>query len=179
MLWPTIILSHLAGVGGDGWTVDYIQYTEGPRTTVQGVARQYFKQDTTSVCLDYTFDIPEGHLAGGVISSQPGQPMLPFEYERHADGVQIQWCNEVSSLQTLPCQVPRFFQFYVIQTEYDPDDLAKPMSEWRNAERVWERNLDGAVHGDAHSTAHEGWEAQAGTGDREEQSERSHAGYVC
>jgi len=163
MLWPTVILSHLSGLGGDGWTVDYIQFTEGPRTTVQGVARQYFDQDTSSVCLDYTFDIPEGRLAGAVISSEPGEPTLPFEYEHHADGVQIKWCNDVSAAQILPCQVPRFFQFYVIQAEFDPDDLVKLLGEWGHEDSVWDLDLDGDVDGEDLAIALGGWKSNEGT----------------
>ena len=62
----------------DKSTIDYIVYTDGPRTVYEGTAKLKWDENTTA-CVEYTFDHVPGRLAGSSISSKPGQPMLPFD----------------------------------------------------------------------------------------------------
>ena len=125
----------------------YTQTPEGPRTKIEGVARLTF-DDSRAACLDEIIEIPEGRLAGPVISSNPGMPLLPFDsIDQDGKELRITWCITPSSLQTLPVACPRYFTFYVVKESFDADDLGKLIGEWGSAGSFWDLNLDGTVDG--------------------------------
>tara|TARA_R110000824_G_scaffold60078_1_gene160959 strand:- start:310 stop:795 length:486 start_codon:yes stop_codon:yes gene_type:complete len=131
----------------DPWTVEYVSFVEGPRTVYEGTVRLLYDENTVSR-VDFTFDVVPGRLAGPSISSDPGQPMLPFDEVRVFDGeVYINWERSRSDLQPNPVECPRYFKFYVIKQEFDADDLAELLSEWGEQGSVWDLNGDNIVDG--------------------------------
>lgn len=156
-----MILSVSTGISQDPWTVEYVTYEEGPRTTYQGTVRLRF-EDHSTVCMTHCWEIPEGRLVGSAISSNPGQPMLPFDsWELTGNELRITWCRTPASNQHVPVQSPRNFKFSVIKTTFDGDDLGNLLADWgppvvidvpwpeNNYTYVspWDLNLDTIVDG--------------------------------
>lgn len=154
-------LSIAAGSSQDPWTIEYVTYEEGPKTVYEGTVRLNF-QDYSTVCMTYCWEIPEGRLVGSAISSDPGQPMLPFDsWELTGNELRITWCRTPSSRQQLPVQSPRHFKFAVIKTTFDGDDLGKLLADWGPPVVIdapwpeqdytyvspWDLNLDTVVDG--------------------------------
>ena len=130
--------------------IEYTVQTTGPRTVVQGTARLHFNEDHYTDCLQHTFEPIKGRLGGPVLSCQPGQPMLPFDTVTHIDGqVTVEWCRTVgiTVIQSVPCETPAHFSFYVIKDSYTPEDLSELLSAWGEIDSVWDLNLDGTVDG--------------------------------
>tara|TARA_R100000664_G_C2677784_1_gene87088 strand:+ start:256 stop:636 length:381 start_codon:yes stop_codon:yes gene_type:complete len=82
--------------------------------------------------MSYCFDVPEGKLTGASISSNPGQPMLPFDWYDYREGeLEIVWCSPpISPNQFLPVYTPRNFSFHIIKTTFNADDLSQLLSDW-------------------------------------------------
>tara|TARA_Y100001938_G_scaffold149008_1_gene234466 strand:+ start:304 stop:684 length:381 start_codon:yes stop_codon:yes gene_type:complete len=82
--------------------------------------------------MSYCFDVPEGKLTGASISSDPGQPMLPFDWYDYREGeLEIVWCSPpISPNQFLPVYTPRNFSFHIIKTTFNADDLSQLLSDW-------------------------------------------------
>ena len=151
----------------DEWSVDYEIYEEGPRTIYKGTARLYADEENLFPCFSYCFDIPKGRLSGPRISSESNQPMIPFDWwENTEEGIEVFWCRESlplnpltgEDLQTYPVQIPRNFEFYIIKTEFDGDDLSKMLDSWLDEDSVWDLNGDGIVDGADLSVLLSGWE---------------------
>lgn len=158
-IWIIATAAFLFGAADES-TIDYDIVNEGPRVKVEGIANLQFTESQGRPCLLHTFSVPEGRLAGPVISSDPGQPMLRFdEVWRDSDGLTIQWCETIGGVQTLPCWLPRYFVFYVIRTEFGPDDVPKLLSEWGDVGSAWDLNNDGTVDGADLAILLAGWKA--------------------
>jgi|TARA_Y100001938_G_C8073616_1_gene424616 hypothetical protein len=156
----------LASLAGNQSDIDYIIYEDGPRTIYEGTARLYADEKNLYPCLSYCFDVPKGRLAGPVTSSNPGQPMLAFDWwEELEDGLEVLWCRNSlpthpftgEDLQNYPISIPRNFIFYIIKTEFDGDDLTKMLDEWNSEDSAWDLNLDGFVDGADLSILLAGW----------------------
>ena len=121
----------LVCLGGE-WTIDYTATVEGPRTVYRGTVWLHRTEENTSPCMSYYFDVPEGKLAGASISSDPGQPMLPFDWYDYREGeLEIVWCSPpISPNQFLPVYTPRNFSFHIIKTTFNADDLSQLLSDW-------------------------------------------------
>ena len=121
----------LVCLGGE-WTIDYTATVEGPRTVYRGTVWLYRTEENTSPCMSYCFDVPEGKLAGPSISSDPGQPMLPFDWYDYREGeLEIVWCSPpINPKHQLPVYTPRNFSFHIIKTTFNADDLSQLLSDW-------------------------------------------------
>ena len=121
----------LVCLGGE-WTIDYTATVEGPRTVYRGTVWLHRTEENTSPCMSYCFDVPEGRLAGPSISSDPGQPMLPFDWYDYREGeLEIVWCSPpINPKQYLPVYTPRNFSFHIIKTTFNADDLSQLLSDW-------------------------------------------------
>ena len=160
LLLTTLMLASLPGMEG---TIDYEIVQEGPRATVHGSALLSFTEDQSNPCLFHDFEIPEGRIAGPAISSNPGQPIIGFDLVRYGErAITIEWCKDSHPSQTLPCSLPRYFIFYVIRTEFGPDDLMKMLAEWGNAGSPWDLNHDGTVDGADLGMLLGGWKSTDG-----------------
>jgi hypothetical protein len=166
LLTATMIFLPATTEGTDEWSLDYDVYTEGPRTVFEGTARLYADEDSKFPCMSYCFDLPEGRLAGPVISSNPNEPMIPFDWWERSEGeLEVVWCRETlplnpltgEDLQTYPIEIPRHFKFYIIKTEFYPDDITKLLSEWLSEDSAWDLNGDGIVNGGDLAIALGGW----------------------
>ena len=127
------------GDATDEWSIEYNTYIEGPRTVYEGTARLYATEDSKFPCLQYCFTLPEGRLSGSAISSNPGEPLLPFDWwEAEGDTLEIVWCRSQlplhpftgEDMQSYPMQTPRNFKFYIYKTEFNADDLSELLSDW-------------------------------------------------
>ena len=142
---------------GDDSEINYIIYTEGPRTVYEGEARLKWDENTTA-CVNYTFDLVPGRLAGPPVSSDPGQPMLSFDEVQASDThLFVSWERNRTDLQDNPTQCPRYFIFYVIKTEFTADDLSDLLSDWGKENSVWDLDGDGTVGGSDLSHVLGGW----------------------
>jgi len=168
-------LGSLSAIGGDDceectegidWTVEYDVYEEGPRTVYEGTARLYMDLEWFTPCMICCFDLPKGRLAGPRISRYPGEPMLAFDaWEHNGNKLDVLWCEGPPQghpftgewLQTLPMQIPRHFKFYIIKTEFGPDDLTKLLDSWGSPDSPWDLNEDGTVGGADLATLLAGW----------------------
>jgi len=162
-------------------TVDYNTYQFGPHVVYEGTARLYADEDNKFPCLDYSFSIPEGEIRGSSISSNPGQPMLPFDsWSTENDELNISWCRTQlplhpftgEDMQTYPIQTPRNFKFFVTKTTFNAYDLANLLSDWGPPEVVdvpwpgsdytqvspWDLNGDTVVDGEDLVVIIENWE---------------------
>ena len=102
-------------------TIDYTIEQHGPHTVYDGMVKLYSTEESKFPCFDYTFDIPDGDLTGGSISSNPGKPMIPFDWERIDDTINISWCRTQlplhpftgEDMQSYPIWTPRRFEFRI------------------------------------------------------------------
>ena len=149
-----------------GSSIDYIIYEDGPRTVYQGTAQLHADEESLYPCLSYCFTVPKGRLAGPALGSNPGQPMLGFDWwEQQEDGLEVLLCmNSLpkhpftgEDMQTYPISIPRNFIFYIIKTEFDGDDLIKMLDQWNSEDSAWDLNLDGIVDGADLSILLDGW----------------------
>tara|TARA_R100001082_G_C4362878_1_gene160277 strand:+ start:1655 stop:2161 length:507 start_codon:yes stop_codon:yes gene_type:complete len=161
---PIYMLALFGGTSGDGWAIDYTTTVEGPRVVVEGTAHLYFESHSDSPCLQYEFEVPEGRIAGPVISSDPGQAMMKFDHVTHEQkSVCIDWCDQASpGIQTMPCALPLNFVFYIIKDTFGPDDVPKLLAEWGDTDSSWDLNLDGTVDGLDLAILLGSWETQDG-----------------
>ena len=119
-------------------SIEYDINQHGPHTVYSGTARLYASEEIKFPCLNHTFDLPDGDLSGPSISSKPGKPMLPFDWQLSDNELDISWCRVQlplhpftgEDMQTYPIQTPRHFVFYVTKSEFDGTDLAKLLSDW-------------------------------------------------
>ena len=141
----------------DEWGIDYEVYEEGPRTVFEGTAWLNMSKDVPEPCFSYSFNLPPGRLAGPVISSDHNKPLLAFDsWSLSGDELEVLWCEGPPNthpftgeiLQTLPTQIPRSFVFYVIKTDFGPDDLTKLLASWGEEDSPWDLNGDQTVGGD-------------------------------
>ena len=121
----------LVCLGGE-WTIDYTTTVEGPRTIYRGTVWLHRTKESLHPCMSHCFDVPEGRLTGASISSDPGQPMLPFDWYEHREGeVEFVWCAPpINPNQYLPVYTPRNFSFHIVKTKFDADDLSKLLNDW-------------------------------------------------
>jgi len=177
-----LLMLSLAPLGdsGEGWSLEYDVYEEGPRTVFEGTARLHMTEESKFPCFSYCFDLPEGRLAGPALSSSPNDPMIPFDWwERSGDELEVLWCRETlplhpftgEDMQTYPVKSPRNFKFYIIKTEFNADDLADMLSDWGPAKIIdapwpeedytlvspWDFNGDTAVDGKDLAILLAGW----------------------
>tara|TARA_R100001082_G_scaffold110915_2_gene92385 strand:+ start:5634 stop:6134 length:501 start_codon:yes stop_codon:yes gene_type:complete len=147
------------------WDIEYESWSDGPRTVYAGTATLYMTEENNSPCMEYTFEIPkDGRLAGPAISSDPGEPMLRFDWVYQQDEtIDVEWCRTSSDRQILPVAVPRHFLFFVMQTQFGPDDLLKLLSEWGAEESPWDLNNDRLVNGEDLTILLGGWKNNEGT----------------
>ena len=117
-------------IDDDNSEMDYQIYTNGPRTVYEGKAKLKWNENTTA-CVQYTFNLAPGRLAGSAISSDPGQPMLPFdEVLIFDDEIYISWERNRTDLWPTPTECHRRFHFFIIKTEFNADDLSELLSDW-------------------------------------------------
>jgi len=141
----------------DNSEIYYEVYEEGPRTVYKGEARLHWDENTTA-CINYTFDLVPGRLAGPWISSDPGQPMLSFdEVQIFDDHLFVSWERNRTDLQDNPTQCPRYFIFYIIKTEFTADDLSDLLNDWGKENSVWDLDGDNTVGGTDLSLVLGGW----------------------
>lgn len=161
----------LLASGPDNSGMDYEIYVDGPRTVYEGKAKLRFDKNTEA-CINYTFDLVPGRLAGSAISSDPGQPMLPFdEVEIYDDEIFINWSRPRTDLWPTPTECHRYFKFFIIKTEFNADDLSALLSDWGPPYVVdvpwpeqdytylspWDLNLDTHVDGKDLAILLAGW----------------------
>jgi len=151
--------------GGEEWSIDYESFQEGPRVVYKGTARLNVSQDNMTPCLSYTFELPEGRLAGPAISSSPGDPMIKFDWVNlEGKNLEVYWCKNVAAYYAqLPVSIPRYFVFYVIKKTFGPTDLNKLLSDWGLEDSPWDLNLDQAVDGKDLGILLGGWDSNEGT----------------
>jgi hypothetical protein len=142
---------------------EYTVVREGPRTTYDGMARIEASDRNPNPCISTVIEIDKGRLAGPVISSDPGKPLLEFAWTRTDEGdLSISWCTFYNPWMQMPHSVPRFFVFYVIKESFGPDDLAKFLDAWGTEDSVWDLDLDGSVDGRDLSVLLAGWVSNEG-----------------
>lgn len=166
-----LALLTVSNTATDNSTVDYEIYTEGPRTVYEGTAKLRWDENVTA-CVTYTFDLSPGRLAGSPISSNPGQPMLPFDDVLISnDQISISWERNRTDLWPTPTECHRRFHFFIIKTEFNADDLSALLSDWgppyvvdvpwpeQNYTYVspWDLNLDTVVDGKDLAILLAGW----------------------
>jgi hypothetical protein len=149
----------------DDWSIEYDITVEGPRVVYEGTARLHLDQSDPLACMEYQFDVPENYrLCGPAISSNPGEPMLAFDsYEHEGKTLQISWCRFLSHYHLFPVSVPRHFVFFVMRTEFGPDDVLKLLSDWDMENSPWDLNNDGIVNGPDLTILLGGWKNNEGT----------------
>ena len=126
----TLPLLPLDDTNNDNSVMDYQIYTEGPRTVYEGVAKLKWDENVNA-CVQYTFDLVPGRLAGSPISSQPGEPMLPYDEVIISDNeIYISWERNRTDLWPAPTECHRRFHFFVIKTQFDAGDLSELLSDW-------------------------------------------------
>jgi hypothetical protein len=161
----TVILLMATLVSTDS-DLTYTVYEDGPRTVYDGTARLYVDGSNLYPCLSYCFDIPKGRLSGPVISSDPSEPHLPFDWwEETENGIEVLWCRTSLSLnpltgedlQTYPVEIPKNFIFYIIKTEFDGDDLTKLLDDWGEENSPWDLDGNGVINGADLSILLAGW----------------------
>ena len=132
------------------WDITYESWSDGPRVVYMGMANLYMTDENRSPCLEYTFDIPEtGWLSGPAVSSEPSSHIMPFDWVfRNEGSLDIKWCHTASVWQALPASVPCHFVFFVMQTEFGPDDVLKLLAEWGLENSPWDLGNDGIVNGE-------------------------------
>ena len=161
----------LLTIESDNSEMDYEIYVDGPRTVYDGVAK--LKWDTNvNACVTHTFDLVPGRLAGSPISSQPGEPMLPYdEVIISNDEIYISWERNRTDLWPTPTECHRRFKFFVIKTQFDADDLSALLNDWGPPYVVdvpwpeqdytylspWDLNLDTVVDGKDLTILLAGW----------------------
>ena len=75
-----LALVFFGGETNEEWSIDYIVTHEGPRVVYSGTVWLHCDENQTEPCINYCFDVPEnGRLAGPVISSNPGEAIIPFD----------------------------------------------------------------------------------------------------
>ena len=163
-------LLPLAAIDDESEVV-YTVTEEGPRTVYSGVVKLKWDQNTTA-CVEHEFPLVPGRLSGPSISSNPGQPMLPFdEVQIYEDSIYISWERERTDLQPNPVECHRRFIFHIIKTKFNADDLGKLLSDWgppvlidmpwpeQDYTRVspWDLNADNYVDGKDLSILLGGW----------------------
>ena len=123
-------------------TIDYTVTEEGPRTIYRGTARLHLDGPGSSPCLSYCFSLPQGALSGPVISSDPLEPLLPFDWwELEGNELEVLWCRpqgSMADLQVYPVDVPRHFEFHIIKQSFNGDDLAALLNDWGPATTIWQ-----------------------------------------
>ena len=161
---PILAMMISGGTSGEGWAIHYTMEVEGPRVVVEGTARILFETYDDNPCLQYEFDVPEGRLAGPVISSDPGQPMLGFDTVTHEEkSVCVEWCERANTqILHMPYSLPLNFIFYVIRDRFGPDDVPKLLAEWGDTDSAWDLNLDGTVNGQDLAVLLGSWENNDG-----------------
>ena len=125
-------------------SIEYTIEEHGPHTVYSGTARLYASEENKFPCLNHTFEIPDGVIGGPSISSNPGKPMLPFDWELKDNSINISWCRTQlplhpftgEDMQTYPIQTPRNFVFYVTKREFTGEDLGALLGDWGPPERV-------------------------------------------
>lgn len=144
-----LALFFIGGETSEEWSVDYTVAEEGPRTIYSGTVWLHCDVGQTSPCINYSFEVPEnGHLAGPAVSSEPGEAMIRFDnYDYEGKTLEINWCRSAASATNLPISIPRHFIFYVMRTEFGPDDVVKLLSEWGSTTSSWDLNNNGIVDG--------------------------------
>ena len=132
-----------------GSFVDLQVTTDGPRTIYEGIVVLEATRAEPDPCIDFTIDLPKGPMVGPVISSDPGQPMLPFaHFVDDANRLQVWWCSFRSPLMDQHhYSIPRNFVFHVTRTQFGPEDLEKLLGEWGSEGSAWDLDLDGTVGG--------------------------------
>ena len=121
----------LVCLGGE-WTIDYTTTVEGPRTVYRGTVWLHRTEESLHPCMSHCFDVPEGRLTGSSISSNPGYPMIPFDWYEHREGeLEFVWCAPpINPNQYLPVYTPRNFSFHIVKTKFNADDLAQLLTDW-------------------------------------------------
>jgi len=160
-----LALFFIGGKASEEWSIDYTVAEEGPRVVYSGTAKLHFENNQTNPCLNYSFEVPEnGQLAGPAISSRPGKAIIRFDsYEYQGKVLQVNWCRTAASATVLPISVPRHFIFYVMRTEFGPDDVVKLLSEWGSTTSSWDLNNNGIVDGQDLAILLGAWKQDEGT----------------
>jgi hypothetical protein len=141
--------------------LDVVQ--DGPRTTYTGTVVLEASIDNPDPCIDYTINMAKGRLGGPVISSDPGQPMIPFDHVISEENeLDLWWCSVRHASMQMPHSVPRNFTFYVLKTEFGPSDLEKMLADWGVAGSSWDLDLDGVVGGGDLALLLAGWSPDEG-----------------
>ena len=116
----TLPLLPITDTDNDNSVMDYVIYTDGPRTVYEGAAKLKWDENVTA-CVTYTFDLVPGRLAGSPVSSQPGEPMLPYDEVIISNNeIYISWERNRTDLWPTPTECHRRFKFFVIKTCPEP-----------------------------------------------------------
>ena len=144
-----LALVFFGGETNEEWSIDYTVTHEGPRVVYSGTVWLHCDENQTAPCINYCFDVPEnGRLAGPAISSNPGEAIIPFDnYVYKGKALEIDWCRSIAFATVLPVSIPRHFIFYVMRTEFGPDDVLKLLGDWGLPISPWDLNNDGIVEG--------------------------------
>ena len=141
--------------------VEYTLTEQGPRTIYEGTVRLNFSGETTDPCLN-RFAIPieeDSRLAGPIISSDPGQPILNYDIVTvESKTLYLTWCKFNSKILHYPHSIPRYFKFYTIKTKFNGEDLEKLLADWGVEDSPWDLNLDGTVGGEDIAILLNGWQ---------------------
>tara|TARA_Y100000592_G_scaffold7940_1_gene11125 strand:- start:610 stop:1140 length:531 start_codon:yes stop_codon:yes gene_type:complete len=125
-------------------SIEYTIEEHGPHTVYDGMVKLYSTEENKFPCFDYTFDVPEGCLNGSSISSDPGTPMIPFDWQHIDNTIDISWCRTKlplhpftgEDMQSYPIWTPRRFEFRITKTKFDGDDLGALLGDWGPPELV-------------------------------------------
>lgn len=153
------------------WVGDNTQYSieidvvhNGPRTEYSGCVWLHSTAEQRYPCFDYSMQLPKGRIAGPVISSQPGEPMIVFPWTVTSENQMHFWrCYFPSAAMQVPSNLPISFVFYVIQDEFDGEDLEKLLADWGSDNSPWDLDLDGRVSGSDLTLLLAGWDNNGGT----------------
>jgi|TARA_B110000438_G_C15391377_1_gene469227 hypothetical protein len=153
------------GETNEEWLIDYDVQVQGPRMVYEGTALLHMTQTQPAPCMSYCFEVPEGYrLAGPVVSSDPGEPIIGFDwYDYTGKDLDVIWCRNASDLMHLPVSVPRHFKFYLLRTSFGPDDVIKLLADWGSDTSPWDLDLDGTVNGADLAVLLNGWSSDEGT----------------
>tara|TARA_R100000995_G_C3471280_1_gene118464 strand:- start:451 stop:990 length:540 start_codon:yes stop_codon:yes gene_type:complete len=157
------LMSETVESDPDGqWTLNYSTITSGPVTTYAGMVRLSINDETTDPCFEYVFEYDEGEVVGPETSCRPGEPMLPFDWVHiRGQDASVVWCESANVYQTLPVEVPRFFNFSVRKTSFGPDDLTELLAQWGQP-GGWDLDGDGIVSGTDLNTLLTNWKIESG-----------------
>ncbi len=166
MLIPLLALSLCGDIvdvdPGGQWSICYSITQDGPVSTYSG--RAWLHGSSYPVpCMEYTFSIPAGDITGTCqrydryLQTQVKYPVLPFDTYTQVEGtLQGLWCAP-SVLEPWQSTLINF-EFSVLKTTYNADDLTEMLSDW-GTDSPWDLDGSGIIDGADIALMLANWEA--------------------